>query len=170
MLVSFFAFHVNPEARGMQNKVIENWEDILLLCSKYRATGQGAKTYEEALEEMAHEEENEVESAHTVPGPSSSTTFGPEEQQKKRSRKDPLANAVTEVALSMKMYFENKKKQERPTGLKIHEVVSKVFGLIQDEVYKANQMLMRGDPEEFYLLEGLPDNEKAAWLQFLIRQ
>ena len=153
----------------MQNKVIENWEDILLLCCKDKATGQGVETYEEVWEEMAHEEENEVESTHTVPGPPSST-FGPEEQQKKRSRKDPLANVVTEVALSMKMYFENKKKQERPIGLKIYEVVSKVSGLTQDEVYKVDQMLTRGDPEKLYLLEGLLNNEKAARLQFLIRQ
>ena len=101
----------------MQKKVIETWDDTVLLCEKDRVTGQGAETQEEALEAMAREEENDVESAPTVHAPtrpSSSTIFAPEEQQKKH-RKDPLANAISEVAMSVEEeYFENKKKQEKP--------------------------------------------------------
>ena len=79
ILISFV--QTNSEARGMQNKVIENWDDIVLLCGKDRATGEGAETYEDGLEAMATEEENEVESApmvHAPTRPSSSTIFAPE--------------------------------------------------------------------------------------------
>ena len=56
--------------------------------------------------------------------------------------------------MSLKEYFDNTKKQEKPrwTSLQIHEVVSKVHGLTKEEIYKATQKLMRGDPEEFHLL------------------
>ena len=72
--------------------------------------------------------------------------------------------------MSLKEYFENKKKQEkpRPTGLQIYEVVSMVHGLTKEELYKAIQKLMRGDLKEFHLLEALPEDEEKEWLQFLI--
>ena len=84
---------------------------------------------------MAREEENEVESApmvHAPTRPSSSTIFAPEEQQE--HRKDPLANAISEVAMSVEEYFESKKKQKKPwpTSLQIHEVVSKVHSLTKE--------------------------------------
>ncbi|KAL0290408.1 UNVERIFIED_CONTAM: hypothetical protein Sangu_2576000 [Sesamum angustifolium] len=45
----------HPDAKGMQNKMIEHWDDIVLLCGKDRATGQGAENIEEGLEAMAEE-------------------------------------------------------------------------------------------------------------------
>ena len=40
ILISFV--YSNSEVHGMQNKVIENWDDIVALCGRDRATGQGA--------------------------------------------------------------------------------------------------------------------------------
>ncbi|KAL0349479.1 UNVERIFIED_CONTAM: hypothetical protein Sradi_4097100 [Sesamum radiatum] len=42
----------HPDAKGMQNKMIEHWDDIVSLCGKDRATGQGAENIEEGLEAM----------------------------------------------------------------------------------------------------------------------
>ncbi|KAL0337094.1 UNVERIFIED_CONTAM: hypothetical protein Scaly_1984500 [Sesamum calycinum] len=44
----------HPDAKGM------HWDDIVLLCGKDRATGQGAENIEEGLEAMAEDEETEV--------------------------------------------------------------------------------------------------------------
>ncbi|XP_020258378.1 uncharacterized protein LOC109834772 [Asparagus officinalis] len=38
----------NPDAKGYQNRLIENWDDIMVLCAKDRANGEGAETFEEA--------------------------------------------------------------------------------------------------------------------------
>ncbi|KAK9286201.1 hypothetical protein L1049_014585 [Liquidambar formosana] len=49
------------DARGYANKAIENWDDIVILCGKDRATGVGVENCEDSVEEMAEEEEDEVE-------------------------------------------------------------------------------------------------------------
>ncbi|XP_024159884.1 uncharacterized protein LOC112167148 [Rosa chinensis] len=33
----------HPNAKGYQNKSIENWDDIAMLCGRDRATGEGAE-------------------------------------------------------------------------------------------------------------------------------
>ncbi|KAL3503843.1 hypothetical protein ACH5RR_033684 [Cinchona calisaya] len=65
-------------------------EDIVLLCGKDRATGDGAETFNDGVETMAEEEENEVNSTDTS-RPASSTANEPKSQDKKRARKDALA-------------------------------------------------------------------------------
>ena len=57
MVVYFQSF---PDAHGYQNKVIENWDDIVLLCGCDRAIGDGAETFQDAAEAM-DQEVNEVQ-------------------------------------------------------------------------------------------------------------
>ena len=48
-----------------KNKVIDNWEDIEILCGRDRATGIGVEYMNEAVEVMAEDGENEVNSPIT---------------------------------------------------------------------------------------------------------
>ncbi|KAG8373602.1 hypothetical protein BUALT_Bualt11G0041400 [Buddleja alternifolia] len=52
-------FESHPDAKGLHNKTIDNWDDIVLLCGKDRATGQGAENFEDGAAAMGEEEENE---------------------------------------------------------------------------------------------------------------
>ena len=54
-------FQSFPEAHGYQNKVIENWDDIILLCGCDRAIGDGAEIFQDAAEIM-DQEGNEAQS------------------------------------------------------------------------------------------------------------
>ncbi|GKV43214.1 hypothetical protein SLEP1_g50531 [Rubroshorea leprosula] len=58
--------------------------------------------------------------------------------------------------------------KKKPSGQEIYEVVSTVLGLSQQEIFKAVQLLLNGDPEQFYLLKSLPDDKKYDWLAFLL--
>ncbi|XP_012843355.1 PREDICTED: uncharacterized protein LOC105963495 [Erythranthe guttata] len=160
----------HPDAKGMQNKMIENWDDIILLCGKDRATGQGAETFDEGVEAIGEEDEIEVTSA-PISGsrvrPSSSTDSM--NDKKKRPKKDSLAEVVSAIATSFQEFLASKRKgEEKSSGIEMHDVVSMIPGLTDDEVFKAVRMLMNGNEEEFNLLKALPDEKKKDWIYFLI--
>ena len=84
----------------------------------------------DAIEIMDEEGENEVifpiaqqPCQHSV-----SISFAVEPHQRKRSRKDPLVEVVTDTGSSLKKYFTAKKNKEhpQPSGKEIHIVDSKV--------------------------------------------
>ncbi|KAK6158600.1 hypothetical protein DH2020_005914 [Rehmannia glutinosa] len=131
----------HPDAKGMESKMIENWDDIFLLCGKDRATGQGAETFEEGAEAMGEGDENEVNSA-SLSGPrpraQPSSSTDSMHNKGKKAKKDSLAEDVSVIASTFEEFVASKKKsQERPSGIEIHEVVSMVPGLIINEVFKA---------------------------------
>ncbi|GKV15533.1 hypothetical protein SLEP1_g26318 [Rubroshorea leprosula] len=156
----------NGKANVYANRPIERWDDIVMLCGTDGATGEGAETFEDADEAMVGEDENDVE--YSIPPaapptqPSTSSTI--ESHQKKR-RKDPLVAIVGDIASSLKEYMNLKKK---PSGQEIYEVVSTILGLSQQEIFKAVQLLLNGDPKQFYLLKSLPDDKKYDCLAFLL--
>ena len=62
-MVVFFVFsQKNNKASCYRNRVIDNWEDIVILCGRDRATGVSAEHIDEAIEAMTEEGENEVKS------------------------------------------------------------------------------------------------------------
>ncbi|KAL0423646.1 UNVERIFIED_CONTAM: hypothetical protein Sradi_0899400 [Sesamum radiatum] len=152
----------HPDAKGMQNKMIEHWDDIVLLCGKDRATGQGAENIKEGLEAMAEDEETEVNSISVTGArarPSSSTNFMP--NKKKKLKRDSLVEAIGMIATSFQDFLASKKKnEEKPSGIEIYEVVSMISGLTSHEVFKVVRKLMNGDVEQFKLLKSLPDEKK----------
>ncbi|KAK9290738.1 hypothetical protein L1049_008914 [Liquidambar formosana] len=132
------------DARGYANKVIENWDDIVILCGKDRATEVRAENCEDVAEAIGEEEEDEVEfipnsfvleasvskGVHTSrpqlpthPLASTASTH-----QKKKARKDTLAEAIAGIGVFLSEFLASKKKKDRPkpTGEEIHEEVSKM--------------------------------------------
>ncbi|GER31124.1 RNA-binding protein, partial [Striga asiatica] len=99
----------HPDAKAMQNKMIENWDDIVLLCGRDRATGQNVETFQEGSEAMDEDVDIEEDLA-----PSS----------------DFRARARTTK------YLARKKQEEKPSGIEIHEVVSVIPGITSEEVFK----------------------------------
>ena len=159
-----------------KNKVIENWEDIEILYGRDRATGIGVEHMSEAIEVMAEEGENEVNSPITQQPHqhSVSTSSAAETHQRKRSRKDPLVEVVAEIGSSLKeycssvkVYFTTKKNQEQPqpSGEEIHAVVSKVSRLTRLEIFKIVEKLMHGGADDFKFLKSLSnDDDKKEWI------
>uniref|UniRef100_A0A7N2R3E2 Uncharacterized protein n=1 Tax=Quercus lobata TaxID=97700 RepID=A0A7N2R3E2_QUELO len=81
----------NAKVGAYINIVIDNWEDIKILCRRDRATDIGVAHMDDVVEVMAKEGENEVNSRIVQPCQHSlSTSFAAEPHQRKRSRKDPL--------------------------------------------------------------------------------
>ncbi|XVF46155.1 hypothetical protein PTKIN_Ptkin03bG0004200 [Pterospermum kingtungense] len=114
-----------PEAHGYQNKVIENWDDIVILCGSDIATGDGAKNFQDAAEAM-DQEGNEVQS--NIDLEDQETSRAQSSGKTKKARKDPSADEVMEIAQSFKEYLVSKKSLERPqpTGEEIHAIVSQI--------------------------------------------
>lgn len=47
-------------------------------------------------------------------------------------------------------------------------MVSKIPNLIRLQMLKVVRLLMSSNPEEFYLLKSVPDDEKTEWILFLM--
>ena len=62
MVVCFVFSQKNNKASCYRNRVFDNQEDIVILCGRDRATGVGEEHIDEAIEAMAGEGENEVNS------------------------------------------------------------------------------------------------------------
>ena len=65
--MSFYLFiylllQKNAKAGAYINIVIDNWENIKILCGRDRATGIGVEHMNDVVEVMAEEGENEVNS------------------------------------------------------------------------------------------------------------
>lgn len=199
----------HPLARRYQNKFIDNWDDLALLCGNDTTTVEGPENIEDVEGAMGVEEENGVNfisNSRSVTHPSASTSDSQplmnkaekhplrvEEEnevnsisnshssthpsastsnlhQKKKAKKDLLADAVGEMASSLKEYLASKMDLNRtqPKGEEVYEVVSKVPGLSKLQIFKAILVLLNGNPEEFFLLKYLPDAEKTEWILYLI--
>ncbi|OMO94123.1 hypothetical protein CCACVL1_06154 [Corchorus capsularis] len=160
---------VQPLAAPYKNKMIEFWDDIVVLCASEKATGQHAENFEDAIDSMAAETEDEMNSPPTqIPAQQDSIEGS---SQRKKRKKDPLVEIVGEMATSLKEYVEMKKNQERPkpTGEEIYGVVSKIVGLNRNDIFGAVNRLMNGCPEQFYLLKSLPDDEKIDYVLYLLQ-
>ncbi|KAL8534382.1 hypothetical protein ACS0TY_010411 [Phlomoides rotata] len=161
----------HPEAKGMQNKMIDNWDEIVLLCGKDRAMGQTVETHDAVSEEMGEDDEIEVSSvpisgakAHTRPSSSIDSMM----EKTKKPKQDSMVDVVGKIASSFQEFLANKKNEEKPSGIEIRNVVKMIPELSGEEVFKAVRKLMSGDPDEFKLLKARPDEEKKEWIGFLI--
>lgn len=93
--------------------------------------------------------------------------------QRKKAKKDALAEAITGIEASLSEFVASKKKQDRPkpTGEEILEEVLKVNELTQFEIFEAMQKLMKETSEQFHLLKSIDhDEKKKGWIKFLIRR
>ncbi|CAA0806448.1 Unknown protein [Striga hermonthica] len=161
----------HPDAKGMQNKMIENWDDIVLLCGRDRATGQNVETFQEGSEAMDEDVEIEEDLAPSSDFRARARTSSSADsnlEKKTKYKKDSLAEVVGVIATSFQEYLTRKKQEEKPSGIEIHEVVSVIPGLTSEEVFKAVRKLMNGDLEEFKLLKALPEDKKQEWIYYLI--
>ncbi|XP_020237168.1 uncharacterized protein LOC109816531 [Cajanus cajan] len=108
--------NAHKEAKQFRFKVIANWDDIVDLCAKDRATGHGAETAIDADEVMSreiNERELGLEGASDSiyldePGSTtqrrgqSSASTSTQSQRRKTGEKDGIANSLKEVAESLK--------------------------------------------------------------------
>ncbi|KAM5579128.1 hypothetical protein ABKV19_009085 [Rosa sericea] len=81
----------HPLARGYQNKFIDNWDDIALLCGKDKTTVEGAENIEDVEGAMGAEKENGVNfisNSRSLTHPSASTSDS--HPLMKKARKYPL--------------------------------------------------------------------------------
>ena len=97
-----------------------------------------------------------------------STSSASKPHQRKRNRKDPHVEVVTDIGSSLKEYcsfvkeyFSTKKNQEQPqpSGEEIHTVISKVSRLMQLEIFKIVEKLIHRGAEDFKFLKSLANED-----------
>ncbi|KAL6276951.1 hypothetical protein ACE6H2_020552 [Prunus campanulata] len=94
-----FIYSSHDDARGYRFKVIENWDDIVDLCGKYRATGEDAETGADETEVMTPT--NEVD--HRRNRASNSYVILP--TKKRGVVKDVIANSIARMTLSFEEFI-----------------------------------------------------------------
>ncbi|KAH9623885.1 hypothetical protein KSS87_018555 [Heliosperma pusillum] len=83
---------------------------------------------------------------------------------KKKRKSDSLADAVTQVADTLKSYVEARLKAT-PTlgGKEVFDEVSKVVGILRPQVLRAVNMFVEM-PVKFQVLKDLPSDQKLDWI------
>ncbi|KAL3028228.1 hypothetical protein AAZX31_03G102100 [Glycine max] len=111
MFLFFFKSH--EEAKRFRFKAIPNWDDIVDLCAKDRATGLEAENALDA-DDIMSKEANEEEAIHSVSidleGSSSATRKNI--RPSKSEEKEEMISSMKEVAMSLKEFVEVAKKME----------------------------------------------------------
>ncbi|KAL2958603.1 hypothetical protein AAZX31_18G217000 [Glycine max] len=94
-------------------KVIPNWDDIVDLCVKDRATGLGAENALDA-DDIMSKETNEEEAIHSVSFDleGSSSAMRKNIRPSKSEEKEGMISSMKEVAESLKEFVEVTKKME----------------------------------------------------------
>ncbi|PQM39223.1 uncharacterized protein Pyn_04644 [Prunus yedoensis var. nudiflora] len=111
-------------------------------------------------------DENFIPNSHTSTHPSTSTSGL---HPNKKAKNDPLAQAIGEAADSRKEFSASEMKLQL-RGEEVLAVVSKIPNLSRLQVLKAVHILLNTNPEEFFLLKYLLDDEKTEWILLLISQ
>nr|KYP41248.1 hypothetical protein KK1_037370 [Cajanus cajan] len=174
-----FVFKAHKEARQFRFKVIVNWDDIVDLCAKDRATGHGAETAMDADEVMSREiNEGELSlegASDTIyldePGfttqrrGQSSASTSTQSQRRKTGEKDGIANSLKEVAESLKRLVQAFDITIDEDAF-IQEVLAEaalIPNLNQHQWAKAVKWLS-DTPKQLAIVKALPIEKKAAYV------
>ncbi|KAG4936219.1 hypothetical protein AAZX31_18G140600 [Glycine max] len=165
----------HEEAKRFRFKVIPNWDDIVDLCAKDRATGLGAENALDA-DDIMSKETNEEEAIHSVSfdleGSSSATRKNI--RPSKSGEKEGMISSMKEVAESLKEFIEvtkkkmeNKKKMEIKEAQEVvHEVVSELDNIPNFNGalrHRAIDWLIE-NPIKFTIIKALPLDEKEDYI------
>ncbi|XP_050111922.1 uncharacterized protein LOC126590517 isoform X2 [Malus sylvestris] len=177
-------------AKSFRWKVIPNWDDIVDLCGKDRATGEGAETSVEAVEIMTppHNEPDHVDLVGDAQGledieiineisPSSangqktqskrkaaSFVDVPHTKRKSTTPKDVIADSLAKMASSFQDYISADTKKLDPT--EVYDEVNAILDLSEEEQIKACAWLIEND-KQFLMLKTLPIEKKKNMVLLL---
>ncbi|CAN1126551.1 hypothetical protein LINPERHAP2_LOCUS3485 [Linum perenne] len=165
----------HKDARSYGNKVVENWDDIVLLCAKDRALGDGAEHYQDANHSVNGEDDvQSVSSFESVDGGSiSKRALQGEKSSGKKSKNDAkVGDALITVANSLNSFIESRKKEEvkKFTAKEILDVLTEIPGLNRMDIPKAVTKYRCGDPEQFKLLLELPIDERRDFVEYFLNE
>ncbi|CAN1153480.1 hypothetical protein LINPERPRIM_LOCUS14729 [Linum perenne] len=172
----------HKDARSYANKVLENWDDIVLLCAKDIALGDGAEHYQDANHSVNGEDDvQSVSSFESVDGGSISKRALQGEKSSgetssrlsKKSKNDAkVGDALITVANFLNSFIESRKKEEvkKFTGKEILDVLTEIPGLNRMDIPKAVTKYRCGDPEHFKLLLELPIDERRDFVEYFLNE
>ncbi|KAL8552254.1 hypothetical protein ACS0TY_001087 [Phlomoides rotata] len=95
---------LHPEAKDMQNKMIDNWDEIVLLCGNDRAMSQCAETHDEGSEAMGEDDEIEV---NYVPISGARTRLSSSINSMMGKTKKPKQGSMVDVVRKLLVHFNN---------------------------------------------------------------
>ncbi|GER32721.1 carboxypeptidase S1 homolog A, partial [Striga asiatica] len=145
-------------SKGFRLLVKENWDDLVLLCGRDRATGQNVETFQEGSEAMDEDVGQDLApSSDFIARARTSSSADSNLEKKTKFKKDSLAEVVGVIATSFQEYLARKKQEEKQVALRY----MRLYRLYREEVFKAIHKLMNGDLEEFKLLKALPEEKKT---------
>ncbi|CAL9025511.1 unnamed protein product, partial [Prunus brigantina] len=173
----------HEDARTFRFKVIANWDDIVDLCGKDRATGEGAETCAEAAEVMTPESDpnNIVDLESDTQGfescqvddVSPSSSFPKRRNQKpfdipppkKRGTTNVLADSVAKMASSFEHFINSTTQKLDPT--EVYNEVIAIPDLSPDEQLKACSWFIENE-KQFLMLKTIPTERKKGMVLMFI--
>ncbi|KAL5150035.1 hypothetical protein HKD37_13G036744 [Glycine soja] len=167
----------HKSAKPFRYKVLQNWDDIVDLCAKDRATGHGAETAIDADEAMSRET-NEVEfmglgaTAIDLEEPSSntkgkrqgSTSSGTHPHKRKMGEKEGIAASLDKMTNSFNRMVE--KMDGKVDDEDIQEVLREaalIPDLNRQQWAKAIKWLA-DDPKQLAIVKALPIHQKTDYV------
>ncbi|CAL8155596.1 unnamed protein product [Prunus armeniaca] len=131
----------HEDARTFRFKVIANWDDIVDLCGKDRATGEGAKTCAEAAEVMTPESD-----------PNNIVDLESDTQ-------------VAKMASSLEHFINSTTQKLDPT--EVYNEVIVIPDLSPDEQLKAMSWFIENE-KQFLMLKTIPTERKKGMVLMFI--
>ncbi|XP_020417961.1 uncharacterized protein LOC18781005 [Prunus persica] len=142
------------DARTFRYKVIANWDDIVDLCGKDRATGEGF--------ENSHIDDVSPNSSCPKKRNQPSSEIRP---PKKRGTPNVLADLVAKMASSFKQFINATTQKHDP--LEVYDEVNAILELNPDEQLKACTWFIENE-KQFLMLKTLPiERKKGMVLMFI---
>ena len=176
-------FQSHTDAKPFRFKVIPDWDDIVDLCAKDRATGSGAETALDAddamSEEVAIEKANEAtndsvdaswsstqgleEASYNMKKRGQSTTSPTMKSQKRKvGEKDGIVSTMREIGGFLKDFLQSTKKKT----VNVKEVIDEVNGipgLNRQQIHKAINWLSE-NMVQFEVIRSLPHDQKKYYI------
>uniref|UniRef100_A0A2N9EQR9 Myb/SANT-like domain-containing protein n=1 Tax=Fagus sylvatica TaxID=28930 RepID=A0A2N9EQR9_FAGSY len=153
----------HKDARSFRWKVISNWDDIVDLCGKDRATGEGAETGEEADEIMTPIEESNVIDLDSETQASTSSLVA--HAKKRMVSKDVLADSVAKMASSFQEFIRTS-TQKLDAG-EVYDEITAIPDLSEDEELKACAWFIENE-KQFQMLKKVPATRKKSMVLMFI--
>ncbi|XP_047320912.1 uncharacterized protein At2g29880-like [Impatiens glandulifera] len=138
----------HPDARHYRSKIIENWEDLSIICGQDKANGSGAETADEGARAMFED----IESCSKLNKESTSV-----ERHSKRTHHNDMATAISKMANVVgKAYNVDKTRVQQ-----VFDELSKISDLEETQFLQVVDVLTTND-RKYKVFLTIPERMRRA--------
>ncbi|XP_047322091.1 uncharacterized protein At2g29880-like [Impatiens glandulifera] len=146
----------HPDASHYRSKIVENWEDLSIICGQDKANGSGAETADEGARAMFED----IESCSKLSKESTSV-----ERPSKRTRHNDMATAISKMADVVGKAYN----VEKTSAQQVFDELSKITDLEETQFLQAVDVLTTNE-RKYEVFLTIPERMRRAWILLQIKK